>query len=138
MITDMTDVLGLAALDVDLDPTPTTGRPEAQGDILLIPWPDTTAPNTRHADTTAAQPVTSPITLVQGRGGNAHLLLDPDRCGIAWHPYPDGQTIGVIVVPDGGRACVDHAEHGRTAIGPGVWVARRQREQADEIRAVED
>jgi hypothetical protein len=67
------------------------------------------------------------------------MLVDPDRCGLLWHPYPAGsQTVGVLVVPDGGRACVDHAEHGRAAVGPGVWVVRRQREQADQSRLVAD
>jgi hypothetical protein len=137
--TDMTDVLGLTALDMDLDPTPTVGAVEAQGDLTLIPWPDGEAQAARDADVQAASPVTSPVTVVRGQGGNEHLLVDPDGCGIRWYPYPgDGQTRGVLVVPDGGRACLDHREHGRSAVGPGVWVVRRQREQADQVRLVSD
>jgi hypothetical protein len=136
---DMADTLGLAALDVDLDPAPTVDAPEAQGDLLLIPWDAGTAPAKRAADVAAARPVVSPVSVVEGRGGNTHWLVDPDGCGILWNPYPDsGQTVGVLVVPADGRACMDHMEHGRSAVGSGVWVIRRQREQADEIRAVAD
>lgn len=136
---DMADVLGLAALDIELDPVPTVGAPEAQGDLLVIPWPEDVAPAQRARDVAAAKPVTSPVTVVRGQGGNTHLLVDPDGCGIAWHDYPgDGQTRGVLVVPADGRACLDHAEHGRSAVGPGVYVIRRQREQRDEIALVAD
>lgn len=134
---DMTDVLGLAALDHDLDPTPVSDVPQAQGDLLVIPWPATTASRQRAAEVSAATTVLSPEAVVRGQGGNVHTLVDPDGCGVRWHPT-DGQTVGTVIVPEGGRACLDHLEHGRIAIGAGVFVIRRQREQADEIRMVTD
>lgn len=128
---DMTDVLGLAELDFDLDPTPVTDVPQAQGDLMVIPWPVSTAPAARAAAVAAATTVVAPEAVVRGQGGNTHTLVDPDGCGVMWAPT-QGQTVGTIVVPAGGRACLDHAEHGRLAIGPGVFVIRRQREQTDE------
>lgn len=136
---DMTDVLGLAALDFDLDPTPTVGVPEAQGDLLFVPWPENVAPAQRARDIAGAVLVVKPETVVRGRGGNEHMLVDPDGAGLLWHRYPDGsQTVGVLVVPDGARAAVDHREHGRSVVGGGVWAVRRQREQRDEIELVQD
>lgn len=134
---DMTDVLDLAALDFELDPTPATGVPAAQGDLIALPWPEETSPARRAKDVAAAKPVTRPETVVEGRGGNTHVLVDPDACGIRWAPS-SGQTVGTLAVPPGGRACLDHREHGRLSIGAGVWVIRRQREQAEEIRLVAD
>lgn len=134
---DMKDVLGLAALDFDLDPTPVTDEPQAQGDLLVIPWPTDTAPQERAKAVASAKAVVTPEAVVRGQGGNVHTLVDPDGIGVLWAPM-SGQTVGTVVVPDGGRACLDHAEHGRLAIGPGVFVIRRQREQADEIRMVTD
>ncbi len=136
---DMSDVLSLQALDFELDPVPTVGAPEAQGDLLVIPWPADVSPARRARDVASAKPVTAPVTVVRGQGGNTHLLVDPDSCGIAWHEYPgDSQTRGVLVVPAGGRACLDHVEHGRSAVGEGVWVIRRQREQRDEVALIAD
>jgi len=136
---DMRDVLGLAALEFELDPIPTVGAPEPQGDLIFWPWAEDVAPERRSREVASAIQVTSPVSVVEGRGGNTHLLVDPDLCGLRWHEYPaGGQTLGLLVVPDGGRACMDHREHGRSAVGPGVWIIRRQREQADEIRLVQD
>lgn len=134
---DMTDVLGLAALDFDLDPIPVVDVPQAQGDLLIIPWPVTESPQRRAKAVAAATVVVAPEAVVRGQGGNVHTLVDPDSCGVMWSPS-QGQTVGTVVVPAGGRACLDHAEHGRLAIGPGVYVIRRQREQAEQIRMVTD
>lgn len=136
---DMTDVLGLADLDFDLSPAPVTDAPQAQGDLIVIPWPNDVAAARRAEDVAAAKPVVRPEIVVRGNGGNEHTLVDPGNAGVTWHAYRDGsQTVGVVVVPDGATACMDHREHGRLAIGPGVFVIRRQREQADEIRLVAD
>jgi hypothetical protein len=138
MTTTMTDVLGLAALDFALDPPPTVGVPEAQGDLIFLPWPTDVQPERRARDIAEARPLERPEVLVEGRGGNAHVLVDPDGAGVRWDSYGSAQTLGVLVVPDGARACVDHRQHGRNALGPGVWVVRRQRVQADEVRLARD
>lgn len=134
---DMTDVLGLAALGFDLDPTPVVDVPQSQGDLTVIPWPADVAPTQRASEVAKAKPVVHPEVVVKGNGGNEHTLVDPDGIGLLWAPS-DGQTVGTLIVPAGGRACLDHREHGRNAIGEGVYVIRRQREQANEIRLIAD
>lgn len=136
---DMTDVLGLATLNFDLDPVPVTDQAQAQGDLIVAPWPANVAPAQRARDAAQAKPVVKPEIVVRGNGGNEHTLVDPGNAGVAWFAYPEGsQTVGVVVVPEGAVACMDHREHGRLAIGPGVFVIRRQREQADATRLVAD
>lgn len=130
----------VTALDAQISPPVVAGVPQAQGDLLVIPWPADAAPERRAASVAAAAPIPTPgIAVVRGQGGNTHLLVDPDRAGVGWAPESgDGQTLGTLVVPPGAVAFLDHPEHGRNATGPGVYVIRRQREQADVIRLVED
>lgn len=136
---NMADVLGLAALDFDLNPVPVTDAPQAQGDLIVAPWSADVAPARRARDVAAAKPVVRPEVVVRGNGGNEHTLVDPNNAGVAWHAYPgESQTVGVVVVPEDAIACLDHREHGRLAIGPGVFVIRRQREQQDAIALVQD
>jgi hypothetical protein len=113
------------------------GAPQAQGDLSWWPWADGVSPGRRASDVDAAKPVTSPVVLVTGAGGHDHTLLPAE--GVSWYRYPgEQQTLGVLVVADGATAVVRHDEHGENRIGPGIYVVRRQREQADEIRMVED
>ena len=130
----------VTALDAEISPPVVAGVPQAQGDLIVIPWADDVAPDRRAKAVAAAVPIPKPgIAVVRGQGGNTHLLVDPDRAGIGWAPEPrDGQTLGTLVVPAGAVAFLDHPEHGRNATGPGVYVIRRQREQAAEIRLVQD
>lgn len=136
---NMADVLGLAALDFDLNPVPVTDLPQAQGDLIVAPWPSDASPRRRAEDIAKAKAVVRPEVVVRGNGGNEHTLVDPNNAGVAWFAYPgESQTVGVVVVPDNAVACLDHREHGRLAIGPGVFIVRRQREQADAVRLVAD
>lgn len=130
----------VTALDAEVSPPVVAGVPQAQGDLIVIPWTATVAPERRALAVAAAKPIPTPgIAVVRGQGGNTHLLVDPDRAGIGWAPERgDGQTLGTLVVPPGAVAYLDHPEHGRNATGPGVYVIRRQREQADVIRLVAD
>lgn len=139
----MTETLTTVALS-DLN-VPALDTIQAQGDLTVIPWAEDVAPAVRARDIAAATPVPQPgVVVVQGQGGNTHLLIDPatadrDRTPVTWHRYRgEAQTVGVVIVPPGAVAFLDHAEHGRNAIAPGVYVIRRQREQADEIRMVAD
>jgi hypothetical protein len=130
----------VAQLDAALTPPVVAGVPQAQGDLIVIPWGADIAPERRALAVAAAKPIPEPgIAVVRGQGGNTHLLVDPDRAGVGWAAEPgDGQTLGTLVVPPGAVAFLDHPEHGRNATGPGVYVIRRQREMADEIRLVQD
>lgn len=128
-------------LDASMSPPVVTGVPQAQGDLLVIPWPTTVATQERVLACARANPVPAAgIAVVRGEnGGNTHLLVDPDRAGVMWAPGVEGeQTLGTLVVPPDAVAYLDHPEHGRNATGPGVYVIRRQREQRDVIEMVAD
>jgi hypothetical protein len=79
------------------------------------------------------------VAVVRGEnGGNTHLLLgercffDPARVG------DEDLELGVLTVPVGEVAYVAHPEHAYSGIAPGNYELRRQREQADVIRLVQD
>lgn len=131
----------LYELDASISPPVVAGVPQAQGDLLVIPWPADVAVQERSQAVAVAAPVPAAgVPVVRGEnGGNTHLLLDPDRAGVAWAPNADGgQTLGTLVVPSDAVAYLDHPEHGRNVTGPGVYVIRRQREQRDAIEMVAD
>lgn len=116
---------------------PVITGPQAQGDLLILPWLEDTAPAQRSADAGAAKPLTAAIVVITGDDGHDHTL-HPMR-GVRWHAYaPDGQTLGVLTVDEGSFAVLGHMKHGDSHIGPGVYVIRCQREQADEVRRLAD
>lgn len=116
-----------------------SGQPQAQGDLLILDWPTDCASARRSADVGKAKslPVKGEVVLL-GDDGHAHLLTGDE--GVNWYRYPGqaNQTLGVVVVEPGGLAVLGHEEHGDSHIGEGVYVIRRQREQADQIRLVAD
>lgn len=116
------------------------GLPQAQGDLLLLPA-DGKVPAA-----TGAIPLAG-VPLVRGDGGHVHLLLGR----VAWAANAEGaQTVGTVTVPDGEVGYLAHgdgtpasalsrdADHALVAFGPGTYVVRRQREQADAIRLTRD
>ena len=126
-----------APQDVTLPAPPVLTGPQAQGDLLILPWPADVATARRAREIDHAEPVTRPTVLVTGANGHDHTLAPAP--GVAWFAYPGNQqTIGVLTVAPGAVAVIGHIEHGDTYIGPGVYVIRRQREQADEARLVAD
>jgi hypothetical protein len=109
---------------------------QAQGDLVILPWPDGVAAERRRSELALTKPIKVPVVVLTGNGGHDHTLSPaPD---VAWYAYAAGQTLGVLAVEDGAVAVLGHIEHGDTHIGPGVYVIRRQREQADQIRLVAD
>lgn len=83
------------------------------------------------------------VAVVRGEnGGNTHLLLASGPC--FWAPSassgtdPSDLDLGVLTVPDGSTAYLAHPEHAFAGIGAGTYTLRRQREQADVARFVED
>jgi hypothetical protein len=113
----------------DLEIPVLTG-PQVQGDVIILP--------TRAGKTTGAPIPAGGVPVVRGEnGGNTHLLVGAGT----WHPTAPtraGTDLGTLTVPDGSEAFMLHPEHGANAMGPGTYLLRRQREQADEIRQVAD
>lgn len=101
---------------------------QVQGDVAVIPTRPSAKPGT---------PIPSAgIPVVRGEnGGNTHLLVGD---GTWAESTAGGAELGVLTVPPGGVAWLLHPEHGANGIGPGCFLLRRQREQADELRLVAD
>lgn len=108
---------------------------QRQGDVIVIP-------SKAGRPTSAKTPVPRVgVPVVRGEnGGNTHLLLAADG-----EVFFDGREprrgdlgLGLLTVAEGATAYLAHPEHGYAGIGPGTYVIRRQREQADEIRLVAD
>jgi hypothetical protein len=127
---------------VDIDPhldrqatVPILGGLQFQGDVAVIP-----AAMLASAETTMTPVPAAGIPVVRGEaGGNTHLLLADGP--VFWAPAKSRDNsldLGTVSVPDGSAAFLAHPEHGYSGIGPGAYVLRRQREQADEIRLVQD
>lgn len=109
-----------------------------QGDVAVIPQTGLIT-----ADVTAAPVPREGIAVVRGEsGGNTHLLLAAGPCH--WTPsptagtHPDDLDLGTLTVAEGSTAYLAHPEHAYAGISTGTYVLRRQREQADVARFVED
>jgi hypothetical protein len=100
-----------------------------QGDCLLVP--------TRKGKVAGLEPIPAEgIAVIRGEaGGNTHLLVGDGL--YARRASRAGADQGTLVV-EKGPAWLLHPEHGATGIGPGTYIARRQRVQEDEIRLVRD
>lgn len=125
--------------DIKYDVPVVSGRPQAQGDLIILDWPEDVAPNDRRTAIANARPIPKKGHVVLlGDDGHAHLLIGNDK--VTWFRYPGqaNQTIGVVNVQEGGLAVLGHEEHGDSYIGSGVYVIRRQREMWDGIRLVAD
>lgn len=105
-----------------------------QGDVAVIPTPAGKA-------VPAMGVPAMGVPVVRGEaGGNTHLLL-AEGPGVTWAPADPGPTdldLGTLTVPEGAVAWLAHPEHAYSGIAPGTYTLRRQREQADEIRLVQD
>lgn len=107
---------------VDLDPVASAG-PQAQGDVIVLPWPEFMAPHVRYLHTASAGPVPFRGLVL----ADPHVLLAEDE-RVFWSWWPDpGPTLGTLVVPDGSVARLAHDHHGDLRIAPGVYTIRRQR-----------
>lgn len=102
---------------------------QRQGDVLVVPQ--------RAGKVANLAPIPpAGIPVVRGEaGGNTHLLVG----GGQWAPNTTDPAIhGTLVVAEGDAAWLIHPEHGATGIGPGSYIIRRQREQAEVERLVAD
>lgn len=112
------------------DPIPVLDGLQFQGDVAIIP-----------AEGRATTPIpTEGVAVVRGEnGGNTHLLLPSE--GVTFDTAPASTTslaLGLLTVATGATAYLAHPQHGYAGIAPGSYEIRRQREQADEIRMVQD
>lgn len=131
----------IATHGVEIDPhldrealVPVSNGLQRQGDVIVVP---AVAVREGGAATTLVPQCGVPV--VRGEaGGNTHLLLADGDAGVWYDPAPAALTLGLLTVADGAVAFLAHPEHGYAGIGPGTYVVRRQREQADEIRMVAD
>ena len=142
MTTTFSDVLSKhdveipAHLVADAEVPVISDRPQAQGDLMIIPM--------AHGNVAGLEPVPAEgIAVVRGEGsGNTHWLDNglSNTEPVMWKfDTSPGPVLGVLQVGEGGTATLTHTdEHGVNAIGPGQYVIRRQVEQADELRIVAD
>ncbi len=104
---------------------------QRQGDVLVLP---------RRMGAGKGDPIPAEgIPVVRGEaGGNTHALVRYE--GAAFWRSIESRTadLGELTVPEGSVVMLAHPEHGFLGIGPGAYMIRRQREQADEIRIVAD
>lgn len=106
-----------------------------QGDVAVIP-------DQRHTPATTEIP-TKGVPVVKGEnGGNTHLLLADGACffdaSATAGDDPDDLDLGTLTVFEGATAYLAHPEHAFSGIGTGTYTLRRQREQADVARFVQD
>lgn len=112
---------------------PVVSRIAAQGDVLI---------QRQDGRGAASKPVPQagfPV-ISAGNGGHTHALYGPvfyAPCATAGTD-PSDLELGTLTVPDGKQGLLSHPEHGALLIEPGTYVVKRQREQADVARFVED
>lgn len=116
---------------------PVLTGPQRQGDVGIFPRPRLGA-----AELATMTPVPMQgIPVVRGEAtGNTHLLQGDGP--IMWAPINarDGDvTLGILHVPEGSVAWLIHTdEHGANGVAPGTYRITGKREQADEVRRVQD
>jgi hypothetical protein len=132
----------IAQHGIDIDPqldreisVPVSNGLQRQGDILVVPTEASSKPSKEHKVGAEG------VAVVRGEaGGNTHLLLGD---GPVFYAPVNGRStnalaLGTITVPEGSTGYLAHPEHGYAGIAPGTYTVNRQREQADEIRLVQD
>lgn len=122
-------VTHLEHLDKQAD-IPVVSGIAAQGDVLI-------RRNDRIKGALTPIPAAG-FPVVRGEaGGNTHAVYGTGF----YDPAPRFEselTLGTLTVPVGEQVLLSHPEHGGLVIEPGTYEMRRQREQADVIRVVED
>ncbi len=121
-------------LDMDFEVPVLTGL-QRQGDVLI--QPNRVSRQTRSAKIPVPA---NGVPVVRGEaGGNTHEIVanGPVFCDVL-APSDSSLTVAILTVPAGSTAYLAHPEHGYAGIGPGDYTITRQREQADELRLVND
>lgn len=105
---------------------------QRQGDVIVVPTPDGAAATKRVP--------ASGVPVVRGEaGGNTHAIVAEGAvfCDVR-EATASNLTLATLTVTEGATAYLAHPEHAYSGIGPGTYELRRQREQADELRMVQD
>lgn len=114
---------------------------QRQGDVIVIPTSGMDLFETSAASPWAKTlvPATG-IPVVRGEaGGNTHAIVaEGDVYCDVRAASATNLTLATLTVTEGATAYLAHPEHGYSGIGPGTYELRRQREQADELRMVQD
>ena len=108
---------------------------QRQGDVIVVP-----AAIAGHTGAATRLVPAAGVPVVRGEaGGNTHTVVaDGDvYCDVREASAQD-LTLAVLTVAEGATAYLAHPEHAYSGVGPGTYVLRRQREQADELRMVSD
>lgn len=130
-----TEFVGEFAADLDI---PVLSGPQCQGDVSVCP---TGLYGTKPGFGDARPVAAAGVEVIRGGAmNNAHTLRTLDQ-GVTWKPvaFSDGSVaLGLLTVPDGAECFLEHPEHGFNGISAGSYVIGRQREQAEEIRMVQD
>lgn len=119
------ETLNEARALVDIPPLT---APQAQGDVIVLPWLDTTSPSLREQRVDAATEIDRKGCIVTEDG--SHVLLPNTLhgpAGVRYGHVTKGHTLGTLVVEPGHAARLSHREHGDLLIGPGVYVLHEQR-----------
>lgn len=115
---------------------PVLNGPQSQGDVRIRPAHATRV--TVRGGWTMVKP--AGVTVVEGgAGGHPHHLMPSLAGTLQWTTDvsdPEGLAVGVLECT--APAYLLHPEHGGSGIAPGRHVIRRQRQQADVERLVED
>ena len=99
---------------------------QRQGDVLIRP--------ARKSAKVGTPLPAEGVAVVRGEsGGNTHLLVGAGT----WSPV-EGDLLQLGVVNVESDCYLLHPEHGAQGMAPGSYIISRQREQADEIRRVQD
>lgn len=112
---------------------PVLTGPQPQGDLGIFPID--------HIDVDLQLvPVTGHQVVVGEATGNTHWLhRGMDSPDVKFARIDEGVVLVVVSVPAGQTAELIHTdEHGVNSMGPGLYAIHGKREQADEIRRVQD
>lgn len=129
-LTEQTGVTVVADWAADVDIPVHTGL-QRQGDVIIVP--------TNRAAATTPVPATGTAVVRGEAGGNTHAIHADGPVHVDVREASAASLlVAVITVDEGATAWLAHPEHGFLGIGPGTYEARRQREQAEQLRVVQD
>lgn len=105
---------------------------QRQGDVIVVPTPGGRAASTKVP--------AKGVPVVRGEaGGNTHAIVaEGDVFCDVREASASNLMLATLTVAEGATAYLAHPEHAYSGIGPGTYEIRRQREQADELRLVQD